>query len=301
MRRFALGIVVALVALVALVAAACSGDDDHAATTSTSATVTTVPSSTTVPPAVRAQQVVYFMHDATVDQPQPFLVPVDLGREGTLADALTALLNGPPSVDELELASPAFRTQIPDGTRLLGVEVTDGIATVDLSSEFDDGAGSATMLARLAQLVYTATRFPGVDEVALRLEGAPVDTFSSEGISLDGALGRDFFDGVGVLPRIFLDQPAWSAKVTTPMQLAGRVRDVGSEGIQWAVTDGDMTVASGTIAVTGKGWQDFSAEFVVSPGDRLVTVEVFQPRPGEAPRDLVEYPLLGRQVGSAVP
>ncbi len=44
-------------------------------------------------------------------------------------------------------------TAIPEGTRLLGITIEDGIASVDLS-----------MTARVAQVVFTMTQFAQVDE-----------------------------------------------------------------------------------------------------------------------------------------
>ena len=70
--------------------------------------------------------------------------------------ALEELLKGPTP----EEAAAGFGTEIPDGTALLGLEIDDdGVATVDLSSEFASGGGSLTMFVRLAQAVHT--RFPG--------------------------------------------------------------------------------------------------------------------------------------------
>ena len=68
-----------------------------------------------------------------------------------------------PSSDEIA-GTPAISTAIPEGTEVLAVDVADGLATVDLSGEYDDGGGSFGMFARLAQVVYTLTRLPEVNE-----------------------------------------------------------------------------------------------------------------------------------------
>jgi spore germination protein GerM/N-acetylneuraminic acid mutarotase len=100
--------------------------------------------------------------------------------------ALEALLDGP---TEAERAA-GVSTQIPPGTRLLGVSVGNGVATVDLTSEYQSGGGSLSMQVRLGQVVYTLTQFPTVQRVRFELDGAPVNVFSSEGIVLDHPVGR---------------------------------------------------------------------------------------------------------------
>ncbi len=131
--------------------------------------------------------------------------------------AMRALLQGPDAAETA--ARPAVYTAIPDGTRLLGVSIARGVATVDLSAEFASGGGSASVLGRLAQVVYTLTQFSTVDRVLFELDGAPVSTFSAEGIVLDHPVGRaDFQDQ---LPAIFVDRPAWGASLGNPGHVSG--------------------------------------------------------------------------------
>jgi len=135
----------------------------------------------------------------------------------TATAAMTALLAGPNNA-EMSM-SPAMSTSIPDGTTLNGVTIKDGIATVDLSPEFASGGGTYAVGSRLAQVVYTLTQFSTVTKVLFELGGVPVTTFSSEGIVLDGPVGRandrDF------LPAIFMDRPAWGAALGNPGQVSG--------------------------------------------------------------------------------
>lgn len=113
--------------------------------------------------------------------------------EDTAAAALHALLQGP---TEAEKATwPQISTAIPQGTKLLGLTVSDGIAKVDLSSEFESGGGSFSMTARLAQVVYTLDELPAIDAVELYIEGKRVTVFSDEGIVIDGPMkAQDFSD-----------------------------------------------------------------------------------------------------------
>jgi hypothetical protein len=138
--------------------------------------------------------------------------------------AMNALLAGPNAKERG--ASPRISTTIPEGTRLLGLSIEDGLATVDLSSEFESGGGSASCLGRLGQVVYTLTQFRTVDEVAFRVEGRPVRVFGCEGIVLDGPVGRktDRFGQTmfeDLLPAIFVDRPAWGAALDNPVHVIG--------------------------------------------------------------------------------
>ena len=139
--------------------------------------------------------------------------------------AMNALLDGPNAKERG--ASPAISSTVPAGTKLLGLSIKDGVATVDLSGEFESGGGSASQIGRLGQVVFTLTQFPSVDSVALRIDGRPVTVFGSEGIVLDGPVGRFDHSEPGlsmfesVLPAIFVDGPAWGAALGNPGRVTG--------------------------------------------------------------------------------
>lgn len=153
---------------------------------------------------------VYLMLDQ-LDDAGPFLVPVHREVDDTVAiaeAAVTSLLQGP---TEAEAGSgPPVGSEIPDGVTLHGIAIDDGLATVDLSGDFAEGGGSATMLSRLAQLVFTLTRFPTVDGVALELDGQPTTVFSAEGLDVTPPVDRSYFDGTGVLPPVLVDAPSYT-------------------------------------------------------------------------------------------
>jgi len=106
--------------------------------------------------------------------------------------AIEALLDGPTGAEKDTW--PAISTAIPEGTRLLGLTVNDGIAKIDLSEEFESGGGAFDVTARLAQVVYTLDQFPTVDAVEFYIEGTRVTVFSSEGIILDGPQTLDDYE-----------------------------------------------------------------------------------------------------------
>jgi germination protein M len=134
--------------------------------------------------------------------------------QGVLAGALTRLLAGPGAI-----TGGTSSTAVPAGTQLLGVDIDNGVATIDLSSEFESGGGSRSMFMRLAQLVYTATQFDTVKSVRLHLDGEPVDVFSGEGIILDKPLTRKDYEEL--LPPIVVETPVADDAVSSPLVVSG--------------------------------------------------------------------------------
>jgi hypothetical protein len=129
--------------------------------------------------------------------------------------ALESLLAGP-SEAELEAG---VGTAIPNGTELLGLDIDDGIATVDLSSQYEQGSGSHAEFLRLAQVVYTITQFETVQRVNFQIEGKPVEMFGGHGLLLDRPMARrDYRD---YLPPILVESPTIGERVDNPVSVSG--------------------------------------------------------------------------------
>jgi germination protein M len=227
-------------------------------TPSVTAPATSKPTATSIPGATTTLRA-YFL-TTTADGG---IVVIPVLREvpetrAVAAAAMTALLAGPNDTEKA--ASPALHTTIPAGTKLLGVSITNGVATVNLSREFESGGGSASVFGRLAQVTYTLTQFSTVDSVLFQLDGTPVTTFSGEGVILDHPVGRaDFHDQ---LPAIFLDRPAWGAAAGNPARIAG-LANVFEATFRAQVLDGKGTVIADqqVMASCGTGcWGTFTAD-----------------------------------------
>lgn len=110
--------------------------------------------------------------------------PVDTRLAGALGD----LLAGPgPSMPGDE---PGLVTEIPAGTALLGVRVSGGVVTVNLSNTYATGGGSTSMLARVWQVVYTATQFPEAPAAQILIDGRRVEALGGEGVLIGAPLRR---------------------------------------------------------------------------------------------------------------
>jgi hypothetical protein len=131
----------------------------------------------------------------------------------------------------------AISTAIPPGTKLLGLTIANGVATIDLSGEFAGGGGTASSQFRLAQVVYTLTQFPTVDSVLFKVDGSVVTVFGSEGIVLDGPVGRS--DYLAQLPTIFVDRPAFGAALGNPGRVAGSAQGLFEATFRITLLDND--------------------------------------------------------------
>lgn len=134
-------------------------------------------------------------------------------RVGTAA--LEALLAGPSRAER----AAGVQTQVPQGTQLLGLGIANGIATVDLTSEYEAGGGTASMTMRLAQMVCTLDQFRTVKGVLFRLDGSPVDVLGGEGIVIDHPLRCADYEEL--LPVILVLGPAIGQEVSSPVTVFG--------------------------------------------------------------------------------
>lgn len=177
---------------------------------------------------------------------------------GSLEETVRESLYGlTPSETEIGLT-----TAIPEGSELQSISVDNGIATVDVTSEFDDGGGSFTMRARLAQLVYTVTAYdPTITGVRLLLDGEPVEVFSAEGIVLDNPMTREGFEDL--LPGILVESPGYEAWVRPPLTITG-IAAVFEGVFQLEILDDTGNLVADVSFVqtdNGAGWGSFSVTF----------------------------------------
>ena len=207
MKRTSIIIVGLAVAMSGLVAC---GDDTASNATDGGTTTSATSSTSTTTPAAMTSVVAYFVRDEKV-------APVR--RSGTAATparaALEELLTGPVASE----TSAGLSTAIPTGTKLLGIDIAGGTATVDLSTEFGSGGGSLSMQERVAQVVYTVTQFSTAQHVVFRIDGSPVPALGGEGLVLDTPQARP--DWESMTPAILLENPLPGDALTSPFDISG--------------------------------------------------------------------------------
>ena len=217
-------------------------------TTTTVAEVTTTATAgttTTEAPVLQAgDTVIYLLMDdnGTSYVPGPYLVPVSRPLavlshpvENLAMETMQFLLTGPTPGEEE--ATPGISSTIPVGTRLLGVDVVDGIATVDLSIEFGSGGGTLSMMGRLGQVVFTLTRLDGVDGVRFEIEGVPTTVFGGEGIIVSDPATRADFEGL--LPAILIESPTYFDFAGANPLIARGSANVFEATVSVVLTDGE--------------------------------------------------------------
>lgn len=86
-------------------------------------------------------------------------------------------------------------SSIPSGTDLVGIDVADRIATVDLSADFATVGGQQEIRA-VAQIVLTVTQLVGVDGVVFQLDGVRTDVPTADGALATIAVTSDDYESL---------------------------------------------------------------------------------------------------------
>jgi spore germination protein GerM len=283
-----------LFALILLTAACTVTESGTASSTTTDASTTStqvvITSTTVTPPLTQpeAEFAVYFFFDGYPVEPGPYLVPVARHGNGGVEEALVTLAQGVTAAE----SGMGLSTVLPTGTRVLGVEVVERVARVDLSREFESGGGSLSVLGRVAQVVYTATSYDEIDGVEFLVEGEPIEVLSGEGLILDGPQTRDGYQDL--LPAIAIEHPTWGAGVSSMMDLMGSAVTISGE-IRYVVVDAEGVIVAEGTAMTGEA--GIRGEFNEAVGLKEVahpgtgSIIVFEIATDGSQTHVLEYPL----------
>jgi spore germination protein GerM len=232
-------------------------------TPTTTATTTTIAASTTTTtttqPAGPIELGVYFYIDEAghPERPGPFLLPVARVVPHTLAVARAAIeeLLAGPSADTVS-DIPEISTLIPEGVDVLGLDIEDGLATIDLSSEFEGSDASAATAQRLAQVVFTLTRFDTVDRVEFHQDGLKVQAQTGDGQLVDRPVTRD--DYLEFAAALDIERPVYGGRASNPLRVSG-FGAVFEAAFLYRLTDAEDHVLAEGQAMTdlGTGWGSF--------------------------------------------
>lgn len=262
-------------------------------TTSGSPAATTVPSTPTQPATMQVAPYFFVDEPGRHNRTGPFLVPVAREAPSSVAVARRAMeqLLAGPTQDEQE-GVPALSSAIPAGVELLGLTIEKGTAQVDLSSEFEIEDDSAAVAARVAQIVFTLTRFDSVERVRFLQEGKEVKTPISDGGLVDGAVTRgDYLDFAAAIST---ENPIYGGIASDPLRVTGFAA-VFEATFQYALTDADGLIIEEGVAMTsnGMGWGtfDFTIDYEVERRQRGALIVWAHSAEDGSRIDIREYPV----------
>ncbi len=118
--------------------------------------------------------------------PIPVTMEKSLQPETNLTAMLQRLLAGVKNQD--------YTSAIPQGTKLIEVKIRGNEVFVNLSKQFTTGGGSASMIGRLGQVIYTASSLNPKAKVWLEIEGKTLEVLGGEGVMLEQPLTRQYFE-----------------------------------------------------------------------------------------------------------
>jgi spore germination protein GerM len=121
---------------------------------------------------------------------KPIAVPIKLKSDDRAETTLTA------AIETLLIETPdkTLTSVIPEGTQLRSLKVKPDGIHIDLSQSFTTGGGSASMMGRVAQILYTATSANPDAPVFLSVEGKLLETLGGEGLMLEQPMTRQEFE-----------------------------------------------------------------------------------------------------------
>jgi spore germination protein GerM len=241
-------------------------------TTTLGTTTTTAPSSsttTTNPPTTpTTQQVVspatlavapwfFIDEDGHPERTGPFLAPIHREVAYTKAvgrASLEQLFVGPTAGERESV--PAISSTIPAGVTILGLTIREGIATVDLSSQFEGDDDSPVVAQRMAQVVFTLTSIPFVNEVIFRQDGKTIPAQTGAGqLVTRPVMKADYLEFAAALT---VEKPVYGGTGGSPLHVTG-FGAVFEAAFSYAIVDDDgLIIAEGHAMTTlGNGWGGF--------------------------------------------
>lgn len=226
---------------------------------SSSRTGTVTPAPATTAPSAPAGSVllpVYYVDEVSgVAGPRLYreLRSLTLMPAGKVATAVQAMLSLPP-------LDPDYATNWPAATTVRSVDVSAGIATVDLTA-YQTGLGEAYEAAAIKQLVYTATAVdPTITGVKVRL-GGTVPT--SAHLDLTGVQKRG--NPLDDLANVWILAPTQGLSIGSPVTV--KVYGTGFEGnVPLKVFRGATEVTSTQVTTMMGGFAEAQTTITLPPG-----------------------------------
>lgn len=217
---------------------------------------------TSAPPSVETMDVaVYYLKDSNNEMYLVREVHKAPKSGGVARAALDELILGEP------LTSGAFKV-LPKDTKILGIKIENGLATVDFSKEvLKANVGSSGEMLGIASMVNTLTEFPTIQKVKFTVEGK-----EDNGMDWWGHMGlyeQPFKRNLSFVyePAIWINSPIDNQTVKSTFKIKGNAR-VFEAFVSFRLKDahGNILAKGSTRAESGAPERgDFEAEVTFTP------------------------------------
>lgn len=193
--------------------------------------------------------------------------------EGVAAAALNELISGSPQT------AGAYKV-LPADTKILGIKIDQGIATVDFSPEvLKANVGASGEALGIASIVNTLTEFPTIQKVRFTVEGSVekgIDWWGHVGLN-DQPFKRDL-NSVHE-PIIWVSSPIPGQSIGSPLKIKGTAM-IFEAMVSYRLKDasGNVIAKGNTMATAGAPQRgEFSADLAFTPGQSGTgQLEVFE-------------------------
>ncbi|OPY58142.1 MAG: Spore germination protein GerM [Pelotomaculum sp. PtaU1.Bin035] len=195
--------------------------------------------------------------------------------------ALEELINAAP-------VTPGAARVLPPATKIRGITVRDGLATVDFSRDvLRANVGASGESLGIQSIINTVTEFPGVQKVSFLVEGK-LDQESKNWWGHVGLYDQPFARDVSKVyePAIWITAPTTGQKVASPLEVRGSARVFEAAVNARLLDDSGEIMASGYAnaaqGAPGRGEFILPLNFqAASPGHGKVEVFWISPKDGK--------------------
>jgi hypothetical protein len=187
--------------------------------------------------------------------------------------AVEALLKGPTAAER----SAGIETTLPARTKLVGLSIRDGTATVELSRTRAASTAVDVSLrpARAAQFVYTLTGLPGVKHVLIRVNGVDRATFIGSRLALKGPLDKHDLSKPIKLPV----KPAHVPRGHAPADPRGVQKTLASLGyLPPSAVIGGWNARTTHAVMAFQAWERLDCDGIVGPQTLAALESATRPR-----------------------
>jgi germination protein M len=161
---------------------------------------------------------VYFVDEKGLVVPMGIQIPK---AEGIAKETLRYMTKGGPVLNQI--AGTNLEPVLPNGTKVLGLSINEGVAKVDFSKEFLNNETKDQEKRMIEAVVWTLTEFPTIESVQFVVEGYLLEAMPVGGMTLTEPVSRTLGINVEVSGQANIGSPALTSQVMLYFQAVDSV------------------------------------------------------------------------------